>query len=297
MGLWVEGQRARRAMLALPLLLLLTAARTSVAPLPETLAPAPGEHKPGETFTAKAGDVILKGKILDTEVVTLEAPISVSIAKFSQDIPAGTKLDPVLAPPRTERLTGTSGRYYCGEDQQARSKFMAAMIGDFGSKFETVVRFCFVDSDEDSKLDQVFLAGAKDAEFQKSLPIEPTAFRREYLQPDDEQGEVTLTLHKFKPQSNRVQFMLKVHRNGTEQYFTYIATVKDDKMAQTYPRIESNPKKYPYPSTFTDILGASVSMLRVDAEKGEADLRINRPFRMQLFKPVSVTVTYVYIYY
>lgn len=291
------GHPVWRMAIAMPMLLVLTAARTSVAPLPETIAPATAAHPVGEAFVAKPGDVILRGKILDTEVVTLEAPVSVSIAKFSQDIPAGTRLDPVLAPPKTESLTGTSGRYYCGEDQQARSKFMAAMIGDLGSKFETVVRFCFVDSDNDNQLDQVFLAGAKDPEFQKSLQIAPTPFKRKYLQLDDEQGEVTLVLHKFKPKTNRVQFMLKLYRKGAEETFSYIGVVKGDKIAQVYPRFETNPAKIPYPSSFTDILGASISTLRVDAVKEEAEIRINRPFKMQLFKPVSITVTYVYVYY
>ncbi len=289
--------RRRRALAVLPLLVVLTAARTSVGPLPETMAPIEGEQEIGKTFTAKKGDIILRAKVLDTEVVTIDAPVSVGIAKFTHDIEPGTKLDPVLAPAKTSNLTGADGRIYCGENQRTRSKFAEAMIGDLFSKFEAVVRFCFIDTDNDKKLDKVFLAGAKDKEHQSAVDIEPTPYSTLMFQDDDEEKELQLSVHKFKKRSNKVQLMLTMTKGGEPFYFDYIMTIDGGEVDKQYPRLESNPKKVPYPAYFNDILGAAVGIMRVDAEKEEVDLQINRPFEMQLFKPVSIQVNYVYIYY
>ncbi len=291
------GARRRRALAALPLMLVLTAARTTVSPLPETMAGTDAGHRIGETFVAHKGDVILRAKIYDTEVITLEAPVSVGIDRFAQEIPAGTRLQPVLAMGNTQELTGTSGRYYCGEDLRSRSKFGEAMIGDWFSKFEAIVKFCFVDRDGDGKLDRVFLAGAKDAADQGARPIEPTGYSRQVLEPDDEAGEIELRVHKFSLKSNKVQFMLTLNKDGESRLFSYIVTVKNGKPQQTYPRFETNPKKVPYPAYFNDILGAGIGVMRVDAAKEEVELKVTRNFPLQPFRPVTVQVQYIYIYY
>ncbi|MBD3729189.1 MAG: hypothetical protein IE933_05735 [Sphingomonadales bacterium] len=291
------GGRRSRALLLLPVAALLVAARTTVTPLPETMVGVKTDHPIGETFTAKKGDIVLRAKVLDTEVVTIDAPVSVSISKFAQEVEPGTKLEPVLAPQKTESLTGASGRYYCGENLRSRSKFAEAMIGDWFSKFAAEVRFCFVDTDDDRKLDHVFLAGAKDKEFQGAWEIAPTPYTVRMMQPDDEGGELVLRVHKFKPESNKVQFMLELSKNGEPRYFDYILTVKGNQAKQTWPRIETNPKKVPYPSTFPDLLGASIAIDSVDSEKEQVTMSIRRNFPMQLFKPVTIQVQYIYIYY
>lgn len=192
-----------RGAAALLLLVLLTAARTSVTPLPETLMGAGTGHPEGQPFVARKGEVVLRAKVFDTEVVTLDAPVSVAIAKFSQEIAAGTRLDPVLVPPRTSKLTGAKGRFYCGENQRTRSKFAEAMIGDMFSKYESAVRFCFVDTDDDGKLDRVFLAGAKDKADQAALTIAPVAYTSRMFESDDEAGELEVRVHKFNPGPTR----------------------------------------------------------------------------------------------
>lgn len=289
--------RRRRILAALPLMVFLTAARTTVVPLPETMVGVDNGHKLGEAFVAHKGDVILRARVFDTEVITLEAPVSVAIAKFSQDIAAGTKLHPVLATGNTQELTGTSGRYYCGEDLRTRSTLGEALIGEWFSKYETTVRFCFVDSDDDRKLDQVFLAGAKDTAEQGARPVAPTAFAVQVMQPDEEGGEIELRVSRFYVKRNKVEFTLRMMRGGEPQSFTYITTVKEGRPQQTYPTFTTDPRKVPYPAHFNDILGAGIGVTRVDAALGEVELKINRNFPMQLFRPVSVQVQYIYIYY
>lgn len=293
----IVARRAARALLLLPAAILLVAARTTVTPLPETIIGTSTDHAIGETFVARPGDVILRAKVFDTEVVTLDAPVSVSIAKFAQDIEPGTQLEPVLASKTTRNLTGSSGRYYCGENLRSRSKFAEAMIGDWFSKFAAEVRFCFVDTDNDKKLDHVFLAGAKDKEFQGAWEIEPTAYSSKFIQPDDEAGELVLKLHKFKESSNKVQFIFELTRNGEVRSFDYIATVKKGVLKRTYPRIETNPKKVDYPMVFPDLLGARVLVQDIDPAAGTATVAVQRGIPAQLFKPVVVQVQYIYIYY
>jgi hypothetical protein len=289
--------RLSRRLAAVPLLVLLTAARTSVTPLPETLIGAPTEHALGESFVAHKGDVVLRAKVYDTEVVTLDAPVSVAIAKFAQDIAAGTRLDPVLVPPKTTSLTGAKGRIYCGENQRTRSKFAEAMIGDMFSKYESVVRFCFVDSDDDDKLDRVFLAGAKDKADQAAVPIAPVGYTSRMFQPDDEGGELELRVHRFLPTTNKVQFKLVLTRNGEQRPFDYILTVRGGKPRETYPTFDTNPGKQPYPAYFNDLLGAGLGVMKADPVNGEVELKVHRNFPPQLFKPVQIQVQYVYIYY
>ncbi|MBO9498932.1 MAG: hypothetical protein J7496_13710 [Novosphingobium sp.] len=291
--------RGLRVAAALPMVLLLCAARTSVTPLPQTVAPDSAAPKLRTMRTVHAGDVVMRGLVYDTEVVTLEAPLSLSIAKFSQDIEAGTKLDPVLVPKKTTKLTGTDGRIYCGEDQRTRSKFMDAMLGDWFSKYESVVRFCFVDTDGDRKLDHAFLAGAKDKADQGAIEIPPTPYASRMLQPDPEGAALELRVSKLleRPEGDKLELKLFLSESGKEVPFDYLMTVEGGKARETRPRFVTDPKKVPYPAYFNDVMGGEVEVSRVDAKAGEADVAVLRPFRLQLFKPVSIRYTYVFIYY
>ncbi len=293
----IGSRRAKALLLVVPALALLGAARTTVSPLPETMIAVDSGHPLGQSFVARKGDVVMRAKIFDTEVVTLDAAISVSIAKFSEAITVGTKLDPVLAPEKTEQLTGTGGRFYCGQNQRTRSGFAEAMIGDWFSKYETQVRFCFVDSDADGKLDKVFLSGAKDKADQGARDIEPTAYTTKRLQPDDEAGLIELRVEKFHKKSNQVTLKLYQIRNGKDLDFSYILTIPAGLPVNTYPTFKTNPKKVPYPAYFNDVLGGSIGVLSVDAIKEEAEIKVSRNFRMQLFKPINIVYQTIYIYY
>lgn len=295
-----RAPRRIRALAMVPLFVLLVAARTSVAPLPETMVGTKADVPMNEVITVKQGDVVLRANVYDTEVVTLSEPVSVGIAKFTQDIPAGTRLDPVLVSEKTEQLTGSGGRIYCGENQRTRSKFGEAMIGDWFSKYETIVRFCFIDSNADKKLDKVFLAGAKAKEDQLAVEITPTTFERRLFQADDEAGVLELHVHRLiakKSEPDKIEFKLHLMKNGVEQTFDFIRTVEKGVPESTYPISRTNPKKVPYPSYFNDILGGGVGVMAVDADKGEAQIKVHSNFKMQLFKPVSIVYNYVYVYY
>lgn len=295
----VLNSRPLRVAAMVPVFAFLVAARTSVAPLPETIVGTYADIPMHEIVTVKEGDVVLRARVYDTEVVTLKDPISVKIAKFDQEIAAGTRLDPVIASAKTQSLTGASGFMYCGENQRTRSKFAEAMIGDWFSKYETIVRFCFVDTDDDKKLDRVFLAGAKDKDDQAAIEIEPVAFDRRMFQVDDEAGILELRVERLikKRKEDKIEFKLYLVKNGQARPFDYIVTIPDKDIKKTYPLFKTNPKKVAYPNYYNDILGAGIGIMGVDAEKGEAQVKVNRNFAQQLFKPVSIEVTYVYVYY
>lgn len=296
----LPSSRRIRALAMVPVFVFLVAAKTSVAPVPETMVPADTEIPLGEPVTVKEGDVVLRAKIYDTEVATLTEPVSVAIARFSHDIEAGTRLDPVIAPRETEQLTGTGGMIYCGENQRTRSQFMEAMIGDWFSKFDTVVRFCFVDTDKDGKLDRVFLAGAKDEDDQAAVEIEPVAFERRTFRPEDEADILELRVDRLIRKRNRddkIEFRLHLIRDGNETIFSYLASSDGGPIEETYPTFKTDPRRVPYPSRFPDVLGASISVLGVDAEQGTAQIRIDRRFSTRLVKPVSIQYNYVYVYY
>lgn len=276
---------------------LLTAAKASIVPLPQAIMPAEGDHAVDETFVVHKGDVIMRAKVYDAEVVTLDAPVSVTLSRFAQTIPAGTRLEPELVSEQTTDLVGTKGRFYCGENQRARSAFAQLMLGGLFSKYEEQVRFCFVDSDKDGKLDKYFLAGAKDKAEQGAREIEPVAFTTKLLQPDLQNSMLELRVEKFNDKANKIKLRLYLVRDGKDTPFDYILTVVGGEGKHTYPTFETDPKKVPYPAYFNNILGGGVGVTRVDAVAGEAEVKITKPFRAQLFKPVSIIYQVIYIYY
>lgn len=291
-----NSNRKLRVLLICGVVPLLIAARNTVTPLPQTMIAAETGPQVGQTVTVRKDDVVLRAKIYETEVVTVDEPISVSVAKFSDEIGQGDRLTPVLSPAKIEYLTGASGRFYCGRNQRTRSGFAEAMIGDWFSKYEVEVRFCFVDSNDDGKLDKYFLSGAKDPADQGARDIVPVPYTTKYLQPDEREGTVELKVLKFKPKTNQILFRLSVFRKDVPEYFTYILTVDGDTPKNTYPDFKTNPKKVPYPVYFRNILGAEIVVMRVDSVKEEAEIRILRHFQSQLFKPIEVKVQYIYIY-
>lgn len=298
--LTVKKMRGLRAAAMAPIFFLLIAARTSVAPMPETMVGVDTDIERGVTVNVKEGDVILRAKVFATEIATLKEPVSVAIAKFSQDIAADTPLDPVVVSRKTESLTGTSGFIYCGENQRTRSKFAEAMIGDFLSKYETIVRFCFVDTDNDAKLDRVFLAGAKDKADQQAVEIEPVAFERRKFTMDDDARTLEIRVNRLikkRGRADKIEFKIHLFDDETDYGFSYIASTNGGPIEENYPLIKTNPRKVPYPSEFPNIMGAGITILDVDAEKGEAQIRVKRNFTTRFIKPVTIQYNYVYIYY
>lgn len=283
----------------LPLLLLTTGAagpRLAVFPLPETIFPDFG-NRLREDFVAKPGDVILTGRIMKTQTTILKDPISIAVDRFKSDLPAGTELTPVLAPPETTDRLGVKGRIYCGENQRAISAFVNELIGDLASKFESVVRFCFFDSDGDGKLDRGFLAGAKQPAMQVPVPIDPVAVRSTYFTQLHEDDIVRVRYRKFKRGSMKVQLEVEVLRQGAKTWFNYLLfePVQGEELDKQFPIIETNPKKVAYPVAFRNVLGASIGVKNVTAT-GEATFHINKGFKRTMFRPVQIQVRYTFVY-
>lgn len=285
-----------RALLLVPASLFLMAAKTSVATVPQTVAATDSPIQMGTPVTVTQGDVIVRGKIFDTERMTLLEPVSVEIGKFSHDIPAGTRLDPVFAPAKTRRLSGASGRLYCGENQRSRSKFAEAMIGSLFSKYETIVRFCFADSDGDKRLDHVFLAGAKDEAEQVARPIDPVPYDAKLFQTDEKDSVMELKVNRFMGK-DRMELVLEIENSDGGIGFSYLLTVDGNKVKESPRAIKTNPRKSPYPATLQNVLGADIEIISVDAKGKQAQIRVNRGFKTQMFRPIFYQARTVYVYY
>ena len=290
--------RYHKAGLCAAAFLFLTAGRLEVFPLPDTVVPADQTVPVGKEFSAKPGDVVLRGHVVRTKQVTTSDPVTVSIAKFTDSLPAGTELTPIVVTPQKSGPLSGGGLYYCGKDQRARSKLMGELVGDIGSKFENTVRFCFVDSDEDGRLEKVFLGGAKDAEFQTPVAIAPVAYSERFLVPRKEEDEIRLIYKKFNPETRRITLQLELVRDGKEEYFDFILSAgrSGGKPSEVYKDIRTNPKKIDYPVVFTDVLGSEVAIHSVDASSGEAKFAIRQNFALGLFRPVAIQHQTIYVY-
>lgn len=277
------------------LALALGAARAPVVVLPDTLVPD-SSVTIGTRVSAKPGDVVLRAKIARTEKTYLDVPVHAEIARFAADIPAGAVLTTVLANDRTRSIVGSQADiYYCGDDMKARSSFMAGLMGDMGSKFENIVRFCFVDDDKDGRFDHYFLAGAKDPLFLKEQPVGPLAYRVQHLVQENAADEIRLKYRKFDTTTSKISLELEIIRNGAALPFEYIITPTHTGRNEQYYRMASNPAKVPYPVVFEDVLGADIIIDSVQAD-GAAQFFVQRNFAPSLFRPYSPSVQYIFIY-
>jgi hypothetical protein len=285
-----------------PIFFALTAARLAVSAPPQLAMSEPGSVELHNPFTAKPGDILLRAKVYDVDRVKIDKPFHASLAKFEQQIDEGTELSTVIVPEKARALTGVeSNVYYCGEDLRTRSKFADAMIGDWFSKWESIVRFCFADVDSDNKLDHMVLAGAKDKAFQTAVAIDPIAYTRTEIAPDHDASEIRIVFKQLEPKTGELHLELQLWRNGSRQLFDYLlygqrSGSKFLSPINLYPRYKSDPKKLPYPVHFTDIMGSTIGITSVNVEKAEAEFTISRPIGPALFKPVSIQYQYIFIY-
>lgn len=288
--------------LALPLLLSLTAARLTVSIPPQLVVADPSSAPQGQSVTAKVGDTLLTAKVYDLERVKLTQPLHVAFDKFTEDFEIGTQLTTVMVPSRAKENTGLDASvYYCGSDLRTRSKFAESMIGDWFSKWEPIVRFCFTDTDHDQKIDHMVLAGAKDKLLQKAVAIDPVAFMLEKVVPDEEASEVRLVFRKLETLTGELHMELQLYRKGERQLFTYLLSgnYREGKFlppSELYPQFKFNPKKVPYPAKFDNILGATVEVKSVDTANGTAAFELRRPIGPALFKPINVETQMIFIY-
>lgn len=291
-----------KKLLLLPIFLALTAARLGVSAPPQLAMSETGSVELDKPFTAKPGDILMKAKVFDLERVKIDKPFHVSLAKFEQQIDAGTELATVIVPERARTLTGVdSNVYYCGEDLRTRSKFADVMIGDWFSKWESIVRFCFVDVDSDGKLDHMVLAGAKDKAFQTAVAIDPVAYTRIEIAPDHDASEIRIVFKQLEPKTGEIHLELQLWRNGSRQLFDYLLYGQRSggnflSPINLYPKYKTDPKNLAYPMHFTDIMGATIGIRSINAEKSEAEFKISRPIGPALFKPVSIQYQYIFIY-
>lgn len=294
--------RLVRMALALPLLFSLTAARLTVSAPPQLAVTDPSSTPPAQPVTAKVGDTLLTAKVYDLERVKLTAPMHITFDKFAEDYAAGTRLTPVMVPSRAKENTGLDASvYYCGSDLRSRSKFTEWMIGDWFSKWEPIVRFCFTDTDHDQKIDHMVLAGTKDKLLQKAVAIDPVPYTLDKIVPDDEASEVRLIFRKLEPATGELHMELQLYRKGERQLFTYLLSgnYREEEFlppSELYPQFKFNPKKTPYPATLDNILGATVEVKSIDTANGTATFEFRRPIGPALFKPINAETQFIYVY-
>ena len=288
------SKRSRAAMAAAVAAawLLLTGARQAAGPLPDMLLPLMPEHPIGIPFSAKPGDVILRGRIVQSMSVSLDEAAAARLDRFEHAFKIGDRLTPVLI--KTTK-NGPIKMIFCGPDQRAISDFQMIMIGELGSKFEKIVRFCFQDEDNDGKFEGYILAGAKDAKLQSVIPIAPISYTRQNLVPFEKGGELVVTYEKFSPNSQKATLGLSINIDGEPRPFDYFSTMIDGEMVRDYPRLTTNPKKIPYPMQFNRVAGATIAINSVQPN-GEASMRIKKNFVPTLIKPVSIQTQTIYVY-
>lgn len=290
------GRAKALGLLAAVPLLVGAGSKMPVYPIPETLFADPAV-KLHQVFSAKPGDVLTTAPIMSTEQAFVDAPVKVSIDRFSDEVGTGDALTPVIAPDKTAAIVGGNGHYYCGRDQRGRSAVVGALLGGIGQKFEAIVRFCFIDTNNDRKLDKVFLAGAKDKQLQVPVAIEPVPFHTTHFRQMDEGDVVKLRYRKYVPEKQKVELELEVWHKGKKEPFDYIlwSDPRNNGFERQLPRLGTNPKKIPYPVYFNKVMGAVVKVAAV-REDGTADFAIERNFGPVMFRPVVIRTTYYYIY-
>lgn len=270
----------------------LTGARQPAYPFPDFILPSEEAFVPGQQMEVKPGDTILRGRVVRAMVVNLSAPIDLQFDRFAHQFQSGDELTPVML----EADKGKSQKLiYCGSNQRAVSKLTAVMIGDWLSKFETVVRFCFLDNDNDGKFEGYILGGAKDPAHQIVNPITPINYVSKELVPYEQGAEFSIVYRKYSVTSRKMHFNLRLTIDGEEQEFDYVNTIIDQGVQRNYATFSTHPKKVDYPMHFKNIAGANFGVTSVDAD-GTAQVKINVNFRPSMFKPISITRNVVFIY-
>lgn len=280
------------------LFLVLTGAATAVNPVPQTMVPASTDHPIGEEFTARKGDVVMRAKVVETESADLTVPVSVTIGKFEETFPAGTKLRAATAAEAAEKLFGIAGNFYCGESRAARPAVIDMAIVRWLSKYDKDVRFCFFDSDADNKFDKVVLAGTKNKEEQRAVSIEPADYRKHAAPEDTSVGSIELRVAKISKNNGKVSLNVMFELGDKLQGYSYLITKRDGEDRYTYWEEKTDPKKAPYPTKLR-ILGGEIEIVRVDPANEEMAVRIIKDFDQQTFRPYTIEQrpTYYFISY
>ena len=290
-------------LVALPLLLLLTGARVTVSVPPQLATGATVSGQSGVPITVKVGETVMTAKVFDLDRATISAPFHAKIERFEQDFDSGSDLTAYIVPLSTQKATGSSSTVYqCGKDVRVRSDLAATMVGDLFSKWETIVRFCFIDSDGDAKFDHLVLSGAKDKAFQTPIAIDPLPYATARITPDQNGGELRVVLKRVDPFSGKVDLDVEFWKGKTKQSFDYILCGvyrggRFQPPVKCWTRFYANPAKTPYPTYFNDVLGGALKVASVDQAKGEAQFVVTKPIGPVLFKPFVQTVQYIYIYH
>lgn len=250
------------------------------------------EHPLREAFVIKPGDTLITGKVVQSLVVRLDAPVTASVDRFARDFAAGEELTPVLL---KQTKHGKVNLIFCGPDQRAIGKFTELMIGDWFSKFEAVVRFCFIDEDGDGRFEAYLLGGAKDPAMQVAFPITPVAYNSQELVPRNEADNLSMVYRKFVPEEQKLIFDIRMTIDGKPVQFDMVRTLQGAALHTTYPVLRTNPRKMPYPYWFTNVAGAQIGILKVDGA-GTAEVSVDRNFEKTLVKPISIQTQIIYVY-
>lgn len=261
--------------------------------LPDTIVPDSGVSL--DTLkSAMPGDVLLAASVVRTAELVLDGEVSAKIDRFETSLSAGDRLLPMVVPAESAVLIGAGSAVFCGRQVESRSKLKNALIGNWFSKFDASVRFCFADSDGDRRLDRVFLGGSFDKEYQSGQVIDPVAYHVETLRRDQPGDSIWIKYERHR--KGKVTLFIKYRREGVE-FFANGYNTPEHYGKNSYPFFrEVNTVKQPLPADVGDWIGSQLSVDSV-APDGRITYRVKSNFTATMFKPVSYQVYTLYVYY
>ena len=267
-----------------------------IFPLPDTLLPDP-TLVPGTVVTADYGAAVMRGKLVTSRQITLDAPVSVTIDGISRTFAAGTVLAAWVKPEAGElpAVNAGAGPYFCSDRIPHRPNSLYLVIGDIGAKLEPWARFCFIDAQGKGRVDAGFLYGAKANDLQTAKLAAPAPYHEQTLVQANPKDEVRVDYARCSFFSKSMCLWIAFVKNGEDQNPQQIATFTDGRVMEFDTRMVNDPDRHPYPIHWL-FLGASLGVESVDAHH-TARFRINRNFAQQYVTPVGAFDTPVSAYY
>ena len=264
--------------------------------LPDTLLPDPA-IAPGTIVTADYGATVMRGKLVTSHQITLEAPVSVTIDGITRAFAAGTVLTAWVKPKTGAQpaVNAGEGPYWCSDRIPHRPNALYLVIGDIGAKLEPWARFCFIDTQATGHVDAAFIYGTKDNDPQTALPIAATVYHEDRLVQANPKDEVRVDYERCSWFSKSMCLWIAFVKNGEDQNPSIIATFTDGKVMEFDTKMVNDPASHPYPIHWL-FLGASLGVEAVD-DHHIARFRINRNFAQQYVTPVGIFDTPVSAYY
>ncbi|MDF8331972.1 hypothetical protein [Novosphingobium cyanobacteriorum] len=271
----------------------LTAAKLGLYELPDSIVP---DEKLvlGEPLVAKLGQPLVSARLVHTVDMVLDQPINAKMGKFSRDFAVGDRLTPMIVSDESKSLVGENSEIFCGKEIESRSKVANAIWGNFLSKYDKTVKFCFADTNGDMKIDRMLLAGSFEKSLQEGITIEPLGYHLESLKPERDDDIIYINYEKNR---NGKLILWVFYRKSGIHYSPngYSTPERFGKNSYGFFR-EIDTRGAKFPILVDDVLGASLQVDGVDPD-GSIIYRLTKNFSKTLVKPLFTQQYTLYVYY